>query len=91
MFRLRTPLWAAVALVAALVTAPPAQAAAEPLTVTDFESATLPAGVSAWGNDTASTPALAVEPDPTRPGAPTTNRVLKAVYNVSQWGGWSTT
>ncbi|MEU7828409.1 glycoside hydrolase family 3 N-terminal domain-containing protein [Nonomuraea sp. NPDC049129] len=89
MFRLRTPLWAAVALVAALVTAPPAQAAAEPLTVTDFEATTLPAGVSAWGNDAASTPALTVEPDATRPGAPATNRVLKAVYNVSQWGGWS--
>ncbi|MFC7715426.1 carbohydrate binding domain-containing protein [Nonomuraea recticatena] len=35
----------------------------------------------AWGNDGASTPTLSIETD--------TSRVLKTVYNVSQWGGWS--
>ncbi|GAA2403920.1 hypothetical protein GCM10010404_72530 [Nonomuraea africana] len=59
----------------------PAAQAAAPLTVTDFESDTLPPGVVAWGNDGASTPTLSIETD--------TSRVLKTVYNVSQWGGWS--
>ncbi|TMR19463.1 glycosyl hydrolase [Nonomuraea zeae] len=67
----------------------PATAAAEPLTITDFESDGVPAGVYAWGNDTASTPVLTIEPAAGRPGAPATNRALTSVYNVSQWGGWS--
>ncbi|GAA3101975.1 carbohydrate binding domain-containing protein [Nonomuraea salmonea] len=67
---------------------PPAQAA-EPLTVTDFESDGVPAGVYAWGNDTASTPALTVEPGADRPDAPATNRVLTSAFTISQWGGWS--
>ncbi|MFG1705926.1 glycoside hydrolase family 3 N-terminal domain-containing protein [Nonomuraea sp. M3C6] len=90
MFRSRSPLWAALtALVASLVVAPPAAAAAEPRTITDFESDGVPAGVYAWGNDAASTPALTVEPGTDRPGAPATNRVLKSVYTISQYGGWS--
>ncbi|MEU8249994.1 glycoside hydrolase family 3 N-terminal domain-containing protein [Nonomuraea sp. NPDC048916] len=88
MFRLRTPIWAAVALLGSLLVAPPAQAAAES-TITDFEADGLPPGVVAWGNDGPSTPVLTVEPGPDRPGAPATNRVLKSVYTVSQWGGWS--
>ncbi|WP_166427434.1 glycoside hydrolase family 3 N-terminal domain-containing protein [Nonomuraea mesophila] len=90
MFPSRPPLWAAaLALAGSLIVAPPAAAAAEPLTVTDFESDGVPDGVYAWGNDAASTPALTVEPDATRPEAPATNRVLTSVYDVSQWGGWS--
>ncbi|MBE1586088.1 glycoside hydrolase family 3 N-terminal domain-containing protein [Nonomuraea angiospora] len=89
MFRSRRPLWVALSLVAALIVAPRAAAAAGPLTITDFESDSVPSGVYAWGNDAASTPALTIEPGPGRPGAPATNRVLKSVYNVSQWGGWS--
>ncbi|WP_433431419.1 glycoside hydrolase family 3 N-terminal domain-containing protein [Nonomuraea sp. CA-141351] len=89
MSRFRPPLWAALALVASLIVAPQAAAAAAPPTITDFESDTVPTGVYAWGNDAASTPTLTVEPDPGRPEAPATNRVLKSVYHVSQWGGWS--
>ncbi|WP_240197095.1 glycoside hydrolase family 3 N-terminal domain-containing protein, partial [Nonomuraea lactucae] len=103
MFRLTTLLGTVVALVASLAVAPPgAQAgaraaanradtarAAADHTVTDFETDGLPPGVVAWGNDGPSTPSLTVEPGPDRPGAPSTNRVLKAVYNVAQWGGWS--
>ncbi|MEV0384051.1 glycoside hydrolase family 3 N-terminal domain-containing protein [Nonomuraea sp. NPDC050643] len=89
MFRSRRPLGVALALVASLLVAPPAVAAAEPLTITDFESDGVPAGVYAWGNDAASTPALTVGPGTDRPGAPAANRVLTSVYNVSQWGGWS--
>ncbi|WP_226900329.1 glycoside hydrolase family 3 N-terminal domain-containing protein [Nonomuraea phyllanthi] len=81
--------WAALALVASLVVAPRAAAAAEPFTVTDVESESVPAGVYAWGNDAPSTPVLTVEPGPARPGAPAGNRVLRTVYDVSQWGGWS--
>ncbi|WP_336213539.1 glycoside hydrolase family 3 N-terminal domain-containing protein [Nonomuraea sp. LPB2021202275-12-8] len=88
MFRL-TPLCAAFALVASLVVAPPAQAAAEPLTVTDFEADALPPGVAGWGNDAASTPTLTVGPAADRPEAPAGNRALTTVYDVSQWGGWS--
>jgi beta-glucosidase len=91
-FRLTAPLGAVVALLASLVVAPPVQAAgvqATDLTVTDFESDALPPGVVAWGNDGPSTPALTVESGPDRPDAPAGNRVLKAVYAVSQWGGWS--
>ncbi|MFC7583171.1 carbohydrate binding domain-containing protein [Nonomuraea antimicrobica] len=78
-------------LLAALPPAPPAQAAtaADPQTVTDFESDGVPTGVYAWGNDAASTPTLTVEQAPDRPGAPAANRALKSVYQVSQWGGWS--
>ncbi|MFI9835471.1 glycoside hydrolase family 3 N-terminal domain-containing protein [Nonomuraea sp. NPDC051941] len=89
MFRSRCPLWVALSLLAALIVAPRAAAAADPLTITDFESDSVPSGVYAWGNDAASTPTLTIEPGPGRPGAPATNRVLKSVYNVSQWGGWS--
>ncbi|SEG41729.1 beta-glucosidase [Nonomuraea solani] len=89
MFRSSRPLWVALTLLASLLAAPPALAAAEPLTITDFESDGVPTGVYAWGNDAASTPALTVEPGADRPDAPATNRVLKSVYNVSQWGGWS--
>ncbi|WP_231619083.1 glycoside hydrolase family 3 N-terminal domain-containing protein [Nonomuraea sp. SBT364] len=84
MIRLRTSLWAAVALVVSFVVAPPVQAAAEPLTVTDFEGGALPPGVTGWGNDAASTPALALVPGGDRPG-----QALSTVYTVSQWGGWS--
>ncbi|MEU7892188.1 glycoside hydrolase family 3 N-terminal domain-containing protein [Nonomuraea sp. NPDC049152] len=70
----------AIALLLSTCLAPAAHAAA-PLTVTDFESDTLPPGVVAWGNDGASTPTLTIETD--------TSRALKTVYNVSQWGGWS--
>nr|WP_311132613.1 glycoside hydrolase family 3 N-terminal domain-containing protein [Nonomuraea gerenzanensis] len=76
-------------MLAPLLTTTPAPAAAAPLTITDFESDGVPAGVYAWGNDAASTPALTIEPDPARPDAPATNRVLKSVYAISQWGGWS--
>jgi beta-glucosidase len=81
----------AVTLLASLAVVPsiPAAAASEPLTITDFESAGVPSGVYAWGNDAASTPTLTIEPGADRPGAPATNRALKSVYNVSQWGGWS--
>ncbi|MET8862500.1 glycoside hydrolase family 3 N-terminal domain-containing protein [Nonomuraea sp. NPDC004580] len=89
MSRLKPPLWAALVLAASLVVAPAPAQAAEPLTVTDFESDGVPAGVYAWGNDTASTPALTVEPDAERPGAPATNRVLTSAFTISQWGGWS--
>ncbi|MFC4006487.1 glycoside hydrolase family 3 N-terminal domain-containing protein [Nonomuraea purpurea] len=90
MFRSRPSLWAAaLALIAPLIAVPPAQAAADPLTITDFESDGVPAGVYAWGNDAPSTPALTVEQGPDRPGATATNRVLRSVYAISQWGGWS--
>lgn len=89
MFRARHPLWVALSLVAALIVAPRAAVAADPLTITDFESDSVPSGVYAWGNDAASTPTLTTEPGPGRPGAPAANRVLKSVYTVSQWGGWS--
>lgn len=79
----------ALTLVATAIFAPPTLAAAAPLTITDFEAPGLPPGVINWGNDAASTPTLTVEPDPTRPDAPATNRVLKVDYTVSQWGGWS--
>ncbi len=72
------------ALLASALVAPPAAATAAPLTVTDFESADLPAGVAAWGNDAASTPRLTIVPDAERQG-----RVLKVDYTVGQWGGWS--
>ena len=55
--RARRPLWAALVLLASLTVVPPAQAAAEPLTITDFESDGVPSGVYAWGNDAPSTPA----------------------------------
>ncbi|MEV4394325.1 glycoside hydrolase family 3 N-terminal domain-containing protein [Nonomuraea sp. NPDC049607] len=90
MFRARPSLWTALALVASLAVVPPAaQAAAEPRTVTDFESDGVPQGVSAWGNDAPSTPTLTVQPAQDRPDATAANRALKAVYDVSQWGGWS--
>ncbi|MFB4281575.1 glycoside hydrolase family 3 N-terminal domain-containing protein [Nonomuraea sp. MTCD27] len=89
MFRARRPLWVALTLLASLIVAPPVLAAAEPLTITDFESDGVPAGVYAWGNDAASTPTLTIEPGADRPGASATNRVLKSVYTISQWGGWS--
>ncbi|MGW0805217.1 glycoside hydrolase family 3 N-terminal domain-containing protein [Nonomuraea sp. NPDC002799] len=90
MFRSRPPLWAAaLALMAPLLVVPPASAAADPLPITDFESDGVPAGVYAWGNDAASTPALTIEPGTDRPGAPASNRVLTSVYAISQWGGWS--
>ncbi|GGT10621.1 glycoside hydrolase family 3 N-terminal domain-containing protein [Nonomuraea spiralis] len=89
MFRARPPSWAALALVASLAVVPPAQAAAEPHTVTDFESDGVPQGVYAWGNDAPSTPTLTVQPAQDRPDAPAANRALKAVYAVGQWGGWS--
>ncbi|NUP83983.1 MAG: glycosyl hydrolase [Nonomuraea sp.] len=88
-FRSRPPLWVALALLASLAVVPPAQAAAEPRTITDFESDAVPQGVYAWGNDAPSTPALTVQGAADRPGAPATNRALKTVYSVSQWGGWS--
>ncbi|MEV0583739.1 glycoside hydrolase family 3 N-terminal domain-containing protein [Nonomuraea sp. NPDC050310] len=72
-----------VLVLATALVATPAQAAA-PLTITDFESDTVPAGVVGWGNDAASTPALSVEADAERQG-----RVLKTTYSVGQWGGWS--
>ncbi|MFB9473147.1 glycoside hydrolase family 3 N-terminal domain-containing protein [Nonomuraea salmonea] len=89
MSRLKPPLWAALVLAASLIVAPAPAQAAEPLTVTDFESDGVPAGVYAWGNDTASTPALTVEPGADRPDAPATNRVLTSAFTISQWGGWS--
>lgn len=97
MFRARSPLWAALALMAAMAVAapsPPAVATTaaqpgEPVTLTDFETGGLPPGVGAWGNDGPSTPALTVEPAPDRPGAPAGNHALQAVYAVSQWGGWT--
>lgn len=89
MIRSRTPLWAAAAVLASLLVAPPVLASAEPHTVTDFESATLPPGVTGWGNDAASTPTLTVTPADDRPGAAAGNRALSTVYTVSQWGGWS--
>ncbi|WP_090941254.1 glycoside hydrolase family 3 N-terminal domain-containing protein [Nonomuraea jiangxiensis] len=83
-------MWAALAaLMTSLVVAPPATAAGEPLTITDFQSDGVPAGVYAWGNDAASTPVLTTEPATDRPGAPPANRALKSVYAVGQWGGWS--
>ncbi|GAA0911744.1 glycoside hydrolase family 3 N-terminal domain-containing protein [Nonomuraea longicatena] len=85
----RTPLWAAAALLASLFAVPSAQAAAAPLTVADFESATVPAGVYPWGSDSASTPRLDITPAPDRPEAPAGNRALRAEYTVGQWGGWS--
>ncbi|MFC5822855.1 glycoside hydrolase family 3 N-terminal domain-containing protein [Nonomuraea insulae] len=86
----RRPLWAALVLAASLIVVPPAQAtAAAPQTITDFESDGIPSGVYAWGNDAASTPALTIEPGTDRPGAPGTNRVLRSVYAISQYGGWS--
>ncbi|MEV0229714.1 glycoside hydrolase family 3 N-terminal domain-containing protein [Nonomuraea sp. NPDC050786] len=89
MSRSRPPLWAALALVASLIVTPHAAVAAEPGTITDFESDAVPTGVYAWGNDAASTPALTIEPGQDRPGAAESNRVLRSVYHVSQWGGWS--
>ncbi|MGW5684874.1 glycoside hydrolase family 3 N-terminal domain-containing protein [Nonomuraea sp. NPDC003754] len=71
----------AIALLLSTCLVPAAAQAAAPLTVTDFESDTLPPGVVAWGNDAASTPTLSIETD--------TSRVLKTVYDVGQWGGWS--
>ncbi|MCK2217727.1 CIA30 family protein [Actinomadura sp. ATCC 31491] len=91
MFRSRPPLWAAaLSLLVPLLAVPagPARAAASP-TLADFESAGVPAGVSAWGNDAASTPVLTIEPGAGRPGAPDTNHVLRSGYAISQWGGWS--
>ncbi|MGR6916034.1 glycoside hydrolase family 3 N-terminal domain-containing protein [[Actinomadura] parvosata] len=90
MFPSRRALWAAaLALLTPLLAIQPAPAAAAPLAITDFESDGVPAGVSAWGNDAASTPALTIEPGADRPDAPATNRVLRSVYAISQWGGWS--
>ncbi|GAA2215601.1 hypothetical protein GCM10009850_110690 [Nonomuraea monospora] len=87
----RRALWAAAITLLAplLLTQPAPAAAAAPLTITDFESDGVPPGVYAWGNDAASTPALTTEPGADRPDAPATNRVLRSVYAVSQWGGWS--
>ncbi|MBB5084437.1 glycoside hydrolase family 3 N-terminal domain-containing protein [Nonomuraea endophytica] len=87
--RRRTRFLALLALLGATLLATPAQAAAEPFDVTDFESDTVPAGVYPWGNDAASTPRLTIAAAPERPGAETTNRALNAEYTVSQWGGWS--
>ncbi|MGW2144960.1 glycoside hydrolase family 3 N-terminal domain-containing protein [Nonomuraea bangladeshensis] len=67
----------------------PARAAADLPVLADFESDAVPAGVSAWGNDAASTPTLTIEPGSARPGAPAGNRVLRSGYAISQWGGWS--
>ncbi|WP_246266901.1 glycoside hydrolase family 3 N-terminal domain-containing protein [Nonomuraea typhae] len=87
--RRRTRFLALLALLCTAFLATPAQAAAEPYTVTDFEADTLPPGVIPWGNDAASTPRLTVLPAPERPGAAGTNRAMSAEYTVSQWGGWS--
>ncbi|MEO3873080.1 glycoside hydrolase family 3 N-terminal domain-containing protein [Nonomuraea sp. B12E4] len=83
-------MWTALAtLITSLVVAPPATAAAEPLTITDFTSGGVPTGVHAWGNDAASIPALTTEPATDRPGAPPGNRALRSAFAISRWGGWS--
>ncbi|MEW9553159.1 glycoside hydrolase family 3 N-terminal domain-containing protein [Nonomuraea sp. NPDC050783] len=92
MFRRRPPSWAAaLALLVPLLAVPagPARAAADPPVLVDFDSGGIPSGVYAWGNDTASTPTLTIEPGADRPGAPSGNQVLRSGYAISQWGGWS--
>src|SRR5262245_42133048 len=58
--------------------------AADPIVVTDFETAGLPPGVFAWGNDTPSTPTLTIVD-----GHETGGHGLPADSMISQWGGWS--
>ncbi|HEV7754366.1 MAG TPA: carbohydrate binding domain-containing protein, partial [Mycobacteriales bacterium] len=81
---------AAVALFAGvlpLLSHEPAYAVTSPV-IADFEGSALPAGLAPFGNDVASTPALA-RAAADRPGAAAGNHGLAVTYRVSGWGGFS--
>jgi beta-glucosidase len=65
-----------------------AHAATSPV-VADFEGDGVPAGLFPFGNDAASTPALAQQPATDRPGAAADNHGLAVTYRVSGYGGFA--